>query len=210
MIFAGAGGLAAQLFEDLVAMNLQDVVFWSETETKNKWISDRYPIISTDEQVREHFETVSRSFVLCVGDVASRKKVAERFKALGGKVSSFITPFSYISPYDVTIGQGSLVLNKASIEPGVVIGEECLLNRRSNYGHGCKVGSYCEIGPTAIISAGAEIGEGCLIGIGAIILPNIKLGRNVLVQAGAVVTKNISDNAVVSGVPAEIRFFKKK
>ncbi|MEO5564070.1 MAG: NeuD/PglB/VioB family sugar acetyltransferase [Chitinophagaceae bacterium] len=210
MLFAGAGGLAAQLFEDLVAMNLQDVVFWSETEVKNTFISDKFNIIKTDEEVKDYFNNVSKAFVLCVGDVENRKKVVERFTNLGGKITSFITPFAYISPYGVTIGNGSMVLNKASLEPGATIGEQCLINRRSNYGHDCVVSSYCEIGPTAIISAGAHIGEGCLIGIGAIILPNIRIGNNVIVQAGAVVTKNIPDNAVVSGVPAIIRFYRKK
>lgn len=209
MLVVGAGGLAGQLFEDLVASNTQDVVFWSETEPRFDFIKERFKIISTDEQVKEYFNTVTRSFILCVGDVETRKKISEKFKNLGGKVTTFITPFCDISKYGVTIGEGSMVLNKVNMESGVTIGKECLINKRSYYGHECVIHDHCEIGPTAIISAEAEIGEGSLVGIGAIVLPRIKIGKNCLVAAGAVVTKNFGDNAVVSGVPAELRFYKK-
>ena len=68
---------------------------------------------------------------------------------------------------------------------------------------------YCEIGPGVILTGEVEMEEGCYVGTGAIIHPKVKLGKNVTVAAGAVVTKNIPDDAVVSGVPAEIKFMKK-
>lgn len=209
MLIVGAGGLAGQLFEDLVASNMQNVVFWSETGSRFDFIREKFKVITTDEEVKEYFNTVTKSFILCVGDVATRKKVSERFKNLGGKITTFITPFCDISKYGVTIGEGSMVLNKVNMESGVTVGKECLINKRSYYGHECIIRDHCEIGPTAIISAEAEIGEGTLVGIGAIILPRVKIGKNCLVQAGAVVTKNFGDNSVISGVPAELRFHKK-
>jgi sugar O-acyltransferase (sialic acid O-acetyltransferase NeuD family) len=210
MLFVGAGGLAAQLFEDLLASNIQDVVFWSGVETSNDFIKEKFKIISTDEEVIDYFNNISRSFVMCIGDSSKRKIMIEKFKELGGKPASFITPFCRISPYIKSIGIGTMVLNDAEMEPGVSIGEYCLINKKSKYGHGCKVGSNTEIGPMATIAAYAEIGEDCLIGISALVLPKIKVGNNVIVSAGSVVTKNIPDNAVVAGVPAVIRFYKKK
>ncbi|MBC8034679.1 MAG: hypothetical protein H7Y03_11065 [Chitinophagaceae bacterium] len=210
MLYVGAGGLAAQLFEDIVRSNQQDVVFWSETETSNSFIKERYPIISTDEQVIDYFNNVSRSFVLCVGDTEKRKKVVERFINLGGRPVTYISPFSVISQYGVKVGHGSMILSDVEMEPGVIIGEQCLLNRRSQYGHGCKLGAHCEVGPHALISAEAEIGEGCLVGLKSVILPRVKIGNNVIISAGSVVSRVIPDNAVVSGVPAVIRFYKKK
>ncbi len=209
MLFIGAGGLAAQFFEDLVAMNMQDVVFWSETPTANQFIADKFKIISTDEEVVDYFNNVSRSFILSVGDIATRKVVRERFIKLGGKVASFVTPFCRLSPYIKSIGKGVMILNDAEMEPGVSIGDYSLINKKSKYGHGCIVGADCEIGPMATIAAYAEIGDESLIGISALILPKVKVGKNVIVSAGSVVTKNIPDNAVVAGVPAKIRFIKK-
>src|SRR5664279_5359403 len=99
MLIVGAVVLAAQLFDDLIASNTQDVVFWSETETKFSFIKDHYKIISTDAEVTEYFENVSRSFILCVGDNKNRKNMSQKFKDLGGRISTFITPFCDISPY---------------------------------------------------------------------------------------------------------------
>ncbi len=209
MLFVGAGGLAAQLFEDLVASRLQNVVFWSETETTHDYIRKNYPIISTDDEVKEYFRTVTTSFVLCIGDIRQRKIVTERFISLGGKSTAFLSPFCRISPYVKSLGSANIILNDAEMEADVVIEDNCLLNKKSKYGHGCVIRSNCEIGPMAVISAYAEIGEGSLIGINALILPNVKIGKNVTISAGAVITKNIPDNAVVAGNPAVIRFYKK-
>ncbi len=209
MLFVGAGGLAAQLFEDLVASRLQNVTFWSETETPHDYIKKHYPIISTDEEVIEYFTTVTTSFVLCIGDIKQRKKVTERFIALGGKPSAFLSPFCRISPYIKSIGNANIILNDAEMEADVIIEDNCLLNKKSKYGHGCIIRSNCEVGPMATISAYADIGEESLIGINSLILPNVKIGRNVTVSAGSVITKNIPDNAVVAGNPAVIRFYKK-
>lgn len=209
MLFIGAGGLAAQLFEDLIASNLQDVVFWSEVETGNDFIKEKYKIIGTDEEVIDYFTNTSRSFVMCIGDIGHRKRMTDKFIKLGGKQASFITPFCKISPYVKKIGSGVMILNDAELEPGIIVGDQSLLNKKSKYGHACIIGSNCEIGPLAIISAYAEIGDDSLIGIAALILPKVKIGKNVTVSAGSVVTKNIPDNAVVSGSPAVIRFYKK-
>lgn len=209
MLFVGAGGLAAQFFEDLLASNLQDVVFWSGVDTSNEFIKERFPIISTDEEVKNYFKNVSRSFVMCVGEISHRKRLTEMFVGLGGVQSSFITPFCRISPFVKKIGSCNMILNDAELEPGVVIGDYNLLNKKSKYGHGCVIGNNCEIGPMAVISAYAEIGDDTLVGINALILPRMKVGKNCIIAAGSVVTKNIPDNAVVSGVPGVVRFFKK-
>jgi sugar O-acyltransferase (sialic acid O-acetyltransferase NeuD family) len=210
MLFAGAGGMAAQLFEDLLAIKMKDVVFWSETDTANIYIKENFKIINTDAEVMEYFKTISTSFVLCVGDAASRKAMAERFTKLGGQLASFISPFSNISPFLKSIGNGTIILRDTDIEPGVVVGEMCLINKQGNLGHGCKVGSGCDIGPAVIISADSEIGDSCMIGMRSVILPKVKLGKNVTVSAGSIVTKNIADNAVIAGVPAVVRFYKKE
>jgi sugar O-acyltransferase (sialic acid O-acetyltransferase NeuD family) len=209
MLIVGAGGLAAQLFEDLPAMNLPGIVFWSETETKYSFIKEKYKVVSTDEEVKEYFNTVSRSFIVCVGDTANRVKMAEKFRNLGGELATFIMPGSSISSY-ATIGEGTMVLKDVDIEPGAIIGRECLLNKQTNFGHDCIVSPFCEIGPTSLVSAGSEIGENSLVGMGSIILPKIRIGKNVIISAGSIVTKNIPDNAVVSGNPAVIRFYRKK
>lgn len=196
--------MAAQLFHDLVAMHAQEIVFWSEVDTKYQFIKDRYPIIQTDAEVADYFSTVSRSFILCIGNHEHRRAMAARFTALGGVLTTYISPYCTVSPYETTVGTGATILSHVIIEPCVTIGEGCLLNKTSNVGHGCIIEPYCEIAPGVILTGEVEVGENAFIGTGAIVLPKVKIGRNAVIAAGTVVRKDVPDNALVSGVPGNI------
>lgn len=208
MIIVGAGGLAAQLFDDLVAINAQDIIFWTEVETKYTFIKQRFPMIKSDEEIVNYFNTVSKSFLLCVSTIEHRKMLAEKFTKLGGKIISFISPNSIISPY-ITVGQGSLIMSRVEIEAGVTIGNQCLINKTANVGHGCVIGANCEIAPAVILTGEVELGENTYVGARAIILPKVKVGKNAVIAAGSVVKKNVPDYAVVAGEFASIKFYKK-
>lgn len=208
MLLAGAGGIAAQLFDDLITLKKEDYVFWSETGSKYPCITDNFKILQTDEAVKKYFIETSNFFAVGIWDIEHRKRLTKKFIALGGVLQSFISPFNGISSY-TQVGNGCIILNQAASEPGVMIGENCIINKRANFGHGAVLGPYCSIGPYSIIASDTVMGEGCYIGMGAIIQPKVKLGKNVIVAAGSVVSKNIPDNAVVSGIPAKIRFFRK-
>jgi sugar O-acyltransferase (sialic acid O-acetyltransferase NeuD family) len=210
MLFAGAGGLAAQIFEDVLEDNMPDVAFWSEVDTKYRFIEDHFPLLRTMADVEHYFAAVSKKYVLCIGNAEKRPGLAARLDALGGEISSFISPHTRISRFDTQIGLGSLVLSDITIEAGVHIGDRCLLNKKSNYGHGSHIGNDCEIGPMTVLAGEVEIGERTMVGMCASIIPKIRIGKDVIISAGSVVTKNIPDGAVVSGVPATIRFYRKK
>lgn len=211
MLIVGAGGLATQLIEDLIRLNRSDIVFWSEKETKYPFIKELFPMISTDAEVQHYFSSVSAEFILCIGKdkLNHREYIAERFKDLGGRISSFISPFSNISPYATSFGVGTLVLNQVVIEPAVTIGNECIVNKKANIAHGCKIGNQCEIGPASILTGEVLVGDGAYIGTGAIIHPKIRIGQNAIIAAGAVVTKHVAENTVWAGNPAELKYTRK-
>ncbi len=209
MLFVGAGGLAAQLFDDLLAMKMEDVAFWSGVESGNDFIKERFSVFSSDAEVKEYFEKVSDSFVICLGDRADRRTMRNRFEELGGKPGKFISPYGNHSAFIGSIGPGSIILRDVDLEPDVTIGDFCLINKQCNFGHGATVSSFCDIGPMVTVSAESFIGENCMIGMHSTIIPRVKIGKNVIISAGSVVTKNLPDNAVVSGVPARLRFKQK-
>lgn len=211
MLVIGAGGLATQLIEDLVELKRNDIVFWSETETKYPFIRELYPIIATDNEVIDYFKNTSKEFLLCIGKdkLNRRNKIADKFTSFGGAITSFISPFSRISPYATSFGNGTLVLNQVVIEPGVTMGTNCIVNKKANIAHGCHIGNDCEIGPAAILTGEVQLGDNCYIGTGAILHPKIRIGNNAVIAAGAVVTKHVPPNAVLSGNPAQIKYIKK-
>ncbi len=208
MLVIGAGGLAAQLFDEFVRNKTEPVVFWSESETRYPFIRDNFDIIKSDEEITHHFHTISRSFILGVGNIKNRKWLAKKFEQLGGEIISFTSPRSYIGSYTM-LGKGSVILARTEIESGVTIGERCLINKRATIGHGCVVGSDCEICAAAILAGEVRLGEDTFVGTGAIILPKVQIGKNVKIAAGAIVKKNVPDNAVVAGEFATIKFYQK-
>jgi sugar O-acyltransferase (sialic acid O-acetyltransferase NeuD family) len=208
MLIVGAGGLAAQLFEDIMSLKNENIFFWSETETKYSFLKENFKFISTDEAVKEYFNTISKSFILCVGGVESRKNLLQRFSGLGGEPTSFISPRSTISTY-ATIKNGTVVLSRVEIEANVFIGKNALINKTANIGHGCLIGNNCEVTPGVILTGEVEVGDDTSIGTGTIVLPKVKIGRNVTIAAGSLIKKDIPDNAVVSSDFSTIKFYKK-
>ena len=207
MLIVGAGGLASQLYDDIVLSPI-GYVFWSEKDSEYKFITKRYKLISTEAEVKDHFNSTGREFVTGIWDIHDRKRLTDQFIVWGGILVSWISPVNYLSSL-TEIGAGTMVLHKAATEPGVCFGRSCIINKRSNFGHGAILKDYCSIGPFVIVGSNSIIEENVMVGMGAIIQPGIKVGKNAIVTAGAVVTKNIPENAVVSGVPAGIRFFRK-
>ena len=208
MLIVGAGGLAAQMFDDLISIGTKDIVFWSEQATQYTCITENFKILNAEDDIANYFTLHSRQFVTAIWDIEDRKRLTAKFIQLGGELVPLISPAASLSKY-ISIGTGSIVLFEAAAEPGVIIGQSCIVNKRISFGHGCKISSFCSIGPCSIIASDAEIGENCYVGMGAIIQPKIKIGKNVTIAAGSVVTRNIGDNTVVSGSPAKVRFNKK-
>jgi sugar O-acyltransferase (sialic acid O-acetyltransferase NeuD family) len=204
MLIVGAGGMATQIFTDIVFMNLQDVAFWSEQETRYRFISEKFPLYSTDEEVKQHFQEHSTSFILCVGSGPGRKKLQARFEQLGGNLTTYISPLASVSEYDMEIGKGTIIMSHVIVEPSVQLGKACILNKTANVGHGCTIGDYSELSPGVILTGEVEIGSNCLVGTRAIILPKVKIGNNTVISAGSVVRKDVPENSLVAGEPARI------
>ena len=85
------------------------------------------------------------------------------------------------------------------MHPKTVIGENCTIYQHTTFGaaHGEKDQDGV---PT--------IGNNVMVGVGATILGPIKIGNNVSIAAHAVVMEDVPDNAVVAGIPAEIKRYK--
>ena len=207
MLVVGCGGLATQLFDDLVELRLPDINFWSEVAVRYPFIGELYPILKSDAEVRDYFSRVSNKFLICVGGKTEvRRQLRLRFEQLGGVATSYVSPFSRISPYSTSLGEGTLVLNQVNIEPQVRLGACCLVNKTANIGHGVTMGDFCEVGPGVIITGEVAFGSDCYVGTGAIIHPKLKIGHHVTIAAGAVVTKSVPDHSLVAGAAADIKY----
>jgi len=205
MLVTGAGGFAKQLLEVLDQLNLTaGLAFYDDTsKDAPALVHGRFQVLKSAEEAKGHFSSVSPDYLLGTGNPAVRKAMAEKFNAIGGRLSRAISPYARISRYNCSIEEGVAVLSGCVVEGGVTIGYGSLVNLNCVIAHDSVIGKFCELSPGTIVSGGGSIGDMTYMGAGAIVLPKVKIGRNAVVGAGAVVTQDVDDGQTVAGVPAQ-------
>jgi sugar O-acyltransferase (sialic acid O-acetyltransferase NeuD family) len=204
MLIIGAGGLAAQIFPELPDPPETETVFWSETDTPYTFLTERHRLIRTDEEAARYFREVSPYFLVCLGGGRTqlRADFIERFQKLGGMMGTHISQKAIISPHQVQIEDGAIIMNWAEVEPGARLSSGCLISKYVSVAHGVKVDRFAEVAPHVVLTGDVEVGEYSYVGLGSIVLPGVKIGRHAVVAAGTVVRKNVPDHALVYGNPS--------
>jgi sugar O-acyltransferase (sialic acid O-acetyltransferase NeuD family) len=202
MIIAGAGGLAAQMIDDLKSLYGENIYFWSEHESKYAFLRENFKFIKPGGL--NSLLLQQNEFIVAVGNPFAREKITKALNNSGAIQVSFISPSARMSAYS-TVEKGCCILAEVILEAGVTVKEGSLVNTRAIITHGCKVGAFCEIGPNAVLNGDCTVGDRTFIGAGAIIIPGRTVGSNVKIAAGAVVINDVPDNVLVAGVPAVVK-----
>jgi acetyltransferase EpsM len=148
----------------------------------------------------EQLNNSSSRFILGIGLNHTRKSVAEK---VSGHFITAVHPSVVVSRHS-DIGEGSAIMQMATIQAGTTIGRHCILNTNASVDHDCNVGDFVHISPGAIICGDVKIGELTWVGAGATIINGITIGKNVTIGAGSVIINNVPDNVTVVGNPGRI------
>lgn len=140
--------------------------------------------------------------ILGIGDNRVRREVVERMGNL--PYTGLVHP-SVVVAADVEIGEGTVVMAGAIINPGCRIGRHCVINTGAILEHDSVMADFSSLGPRAVVGGGVQIGEESFIGIGATVSHGLSIGTASLVGAGAVVVRNLPERVVAMGVPASVR-----
>jgi sugar O-acyltransferase (sialic acid O-acetyltransferase NeuD family) len=206
MLIVGAKGFAKEVLEICHQNdNLDNLVFYDDINVHidNK-LFDRFNVIRNIDEAQEYFKLHDNQFTLGLGNPKLRFDLSQKFKNIGGILTSTISKGAEIGSYSVKINKGCNILSGSIISNDVTLGEGCVLYFNSLITHDCEIGDYVEISPSVSILGRAKIGSYSQIGASSTILPDVIIGRNVTIGAGAVVTKDIPDNSLAVGVPAKV------
>lgn len=202
MIIIGAGGFASELVQIIES---DDLVFFDNiSEPSPIKFLDQFPIISTEEELKERF-LKDPKFALGLGRPQHRKSLADLCQKLGGQIISVVSKTTTIGNYNVNIAKGVCILDGVRISNNTTIGEGTLIYYNSVITHDCVVGEYCELSPGATLLGHSQVGNYTHIGANVTVLPGVRIGSNCIVGAGAVVTKDVPDNTIAVGIPAVIK-----
>lgn len=206
MVIIGAKGFAKEVLEILHQNNqVEGLAFYDDVSTDlPDLLYNQFPILTNENQVKEHFLKYDNIFTIGIGNPMLRKKMFNKFLNLGGELTSTVSKYIDIGTYDVEIGQGCNILSGAKISNSVHLGKANIIYYNSIITHDVITGDFVEISPSAKLLGRCSIGEYSSIGCNAVILPNVKVGKHVTIGAGAIVTKDLPDNCVAVGIPAKI------
>lgn len=138
-------------------------------------------------------------FIIAIGDPTIRKKFATEFKV---KWHTAIHPKAVVSQLDTSIGEGTVVMANAVINPSAKIGKHCIINTGAIIEHDNNLANYVHISPNATLAGIVTVGEGTHIGAGASTKQVLNIAPNCIIGAGAVVVEDITESGTYVGVPA--------
>lgn len=140
--------------------------------------------------------------VIAIGDNATRLEIAHR---VAGAVqwATIIHSASYVAP-DVELGEGTVVLAGAVIQPACKVGRHVIANTSCSIGHDCVVEDFVHVAPGTNLAGGARIRCGAFLGIGSRVIPLREVGAWSTIGAGGVVVHDIPEKVTAVGVPASV------
>ncbi|MCL2773483.1 MAG: acetyltransferase [Oscillospiraceae bacterium] len=195
VIIIGAGG-HAKVIADIVLKNNDTLMgFLDDNKPKNEIILG-YPVLGKLDDIV--FFDDKAVFIIGIGNNAVRKSLSEKYNVTW---HTAIHPSASIG-IDVTIGDGTVIMANAVINPSAKIGRHCIINTGAIVEHDNVISDYVHISPNASLGGTVKVGECTHIGIGASVKNNITITNDCVIGAAAVVVKDVVSKGVYVGVPA--------
>ena len=200
----GASGHGKVVAEIAELNGFDEIVFFDDAWTVNDREAARadfpWQLVGNTESLL----TCLRDFEACavgIGNNGARWEKLTALKRAGARLTPLIHPAATVSKY-ADLGEGSVVMANAVINPFVKIGEACIVNTSSSIDHDCVLEHAVHVCPGANLAGGVEVGSESWVGIGSSVRQYLRIGSAVTVGAGAAVIKDVTDNQTVVGIPA--------
>lgn len=148
--------------------------------------------------VAEKFAPVETRVIMAMGYDqvnAVRQSMFERLKALGYDMETYIHPKANVFTKN-PLGEGSLIMPGALIEPGAVVGANCLIWGNVVVAHDAVVEDHCWLAAGAVVSGMAKVGRASFVGVNATIANKVEVGERNIVGGAAFISKCTKANAV--------------
>ena len=196
LVIIGAGGHGKVVADTALKIGYTSICYIDDHASGNVM---GFPIVGTSADI-ERLNDGNTDFIIGVGNNAVRKMIAEMYKV---NWVSIVHPSAQIA-YNVTIGNGTVVMANAVINVCATIGEHCIINTGAIVEHDNVIQNYAHISPRAALGGTVHIGSLTHVGIGAAVKNNIEICPSCIIGAGAVVVKNINESGTYVGVPVRV------
>lgn len=180
LLLVGAGGHAKVVVEALAACDTWTDAYVDAHE--NTWLPSQHLVSDEDAWLMR-----PGAFVLGLGGVSvaqlrRRFRLFDAYRDRDWTAPEVVHPEARVSAFSI-VGEGTIVLAAAVIQPGAIIGDAVIVNTGAIIEHDCTVGSGTHIASGAILSGGCSVGTHCMIGAGAVVLHGAEVPNETLVAS---------------------------
>ncbi len=201
LILIGGGGHCKSVIEAAESAGYQILgILDMPNEIGKEVLSTK--VIGTDDDIPAYVDKAE--FIISVGFIknpATRIKLYNRVKEVGGKLATVIASTAHVSKY-AKIGEGTVVMHHAFVNAGATVGNNVILNTFTNVEHDAVIGDQSHISTGTMVNGDCKVGERCFIGSQSVLANGITIGDDIIVGAGSLVRKSISQKGIYSGNPA--------
>ena len=138
-------------------------------------------------------------FVIAIGNPYVREKISNELPV---KWYTAIHPTAVISSLDVEIGEGTVIMANAVVNPSARIGKHCIINTGAIVEHDNILEDYVHLSPNVTLAGIVKVGKSTHIGAGSCTKQVINIASDCIIGAGSVIVKDITENGTYVGVPA--------
>lgn len=159
-----------------------------------------YQVISTDSELLSLASKFCFAFVT-VGQIYSadvRIRLYRRLLEVGFQLPTIISPLAHVSRH-ASLGEGSIVMHGAVVNPGANIGRNCIVNTDAVVEHDAAVGDHSHISTGVILNGSVRIGSGTLVGSGSVIKESVSIGSSCIVGMGLSVRHDLPNDTLFIG-----------
>ena len=198
VIIIGASG-HGKVIADIIKRSKDEIIGFLDDDPDIGKEFMGFPVLGAILNYKKYIDKAE--FIIAIGNAYVRKGIAERLIEV--KWYTAIHPTAVISEFDVTIGEGTVIMANAVINAGAKIGKHCIVNSSSVVEHDDFIENYSHISVGAKLAGTVFVGELSWIGIGVCVCNNVKICQNCIVGAGAVVINDIEESGTYVGVPVK-------
>lgn len=138
-------------------------------------------------------------FVIAIGNPYIRERIANELPV---KWYTAIHPTAVISSLDVEIGEGTVVMANAVVNPSAKIGKHCIINTGAIVEHDNILEDYVHLSPNVTLAGIVKVGKSTHIGAGSCTKQVLNIASDCVIGAGSVIVKDITESGTYVGVPA--------
>jgi sugar O-acyltransferase (sialic acid O-acetyltransferase NeuD family) len=142
-------------------------------------------------------------FLLAIGDVAARRRIAETLQSRRAQFVTFRHPSAIIAA-TARIGIGAVIYPLAVVSHQAVLGDFVHLSLYASAGHDSHVGENCYLAPYATINGQARVGRDSFLGTHTSVGPGVHVGERSKICSGSCALRNVPPDSFVVGVPGRI------